>query len=186
MYSSAICLVGFAVVHERCEFWCPLNCISHFLPGHMAFLFYQHLPMAIHAASTPDIVEICITKVSHTFFPILCFLILLDFGMTNSPPTFQHMTNNIFNDLYAKLIVSLDDLMVFTKGKSWQGHRAIVKEVLQCLYKNNLFAKPEKCVFSADKVDFLGMTIEKGSVGMQIKKVNIIFNCPAPTKLKQL
>ena len=54
------------------------------------------------------------------------------------------------------------------------------------MYENDLFTKPEKCVFSADKVDFLGMTIEKGGVSMQIKKVDAILNWPALTKLKQL
>ena len=106
------------------------------------------------------------------------------FDMTNSPPTFQQMMNDIFNDLYAVLIIYLDDLMVFTKGKSQQEHEAIVKEVLQCLHENNLFAKPEKCVFSAEKVDFLEMAIKKGNVGMQIKKVNAILNWPAPNKCK--
>ena len=40
------------------------------------------------------------------------------FGMTNSSPILQQMMNNIFNNLYAVLIVYLDDLMVFTKEKS--------------------------------------------------------------------
>ena len=84
------------------------------------------------------------------------------------------------------LIIYLDNLMVFTKGMSWQEHETIVKEVLQCLHENDLFAKPEKYIFFADKVDFLGITIEKGDVGMDIKNLNAILNWPAPIKLKQL
>ena len=37
------------------------------------------------------------------------------FNITNSFPTFQQMMNNIFNNLYAMLIIYLDDLMVFIK-----------------------------------------------------------------------
>lgn len=86
--------------------------------------------------------------------------------------------------MYVVLIIYPDDMMIFTKKKTNEEHKAIVKEVLLHLRKNNLYLKPEKCVFSADKVDFLGMTINKNGIRMQSKKVNTILNWPAPIKLK--
>ena len=56
--------------------------------------------------------------------------VVMYFDMTNSPSIFQQMMNDIFNDLYAVLIIYLDDLMTFTERKSQQEHEAIVKEVL--------------------------------------------------------
>jgi len=46
------------------------------------------------------------------FEPLVMF-----FGMTNSPATFQTMINDIFRDLIAKgiMVVYLDDILIFTR-----------------------------------------------------------------------
>jgi len=46
------------------------------------------------------------------FEPLVMF-----FGMTNSPATFQTMINDIFQDLIAKgiMVVYLDDILIFTR-----------------------------------------------------------------------
>jgi len=48
------------------------------------------------------------------FEPLVIF-----FGMTNSPATFQTMMNNIFQNLIAEgiMVVYLDDILIFTKTK---------------------------------------------------------------------
>ena len=49
------------------------------------------------------------------FEPLVMF-----FGMTNSPATFQTMMNDIFQNLIAKgiMVVYLDDILIFTKNTS--------------------------------------------------------------------
>jgi len=44
-------------------------------------------------------------------------LLVMFFGMTNSPATFQTMMNNIFQDLIAKgiIVVYLNDILIFTR-----------------------------------------------------------------------
>ena len=61
------------------------------------------------------------------------------FGLCNSPATFQMMMNEIFTDMEDVVIVYIDDIMIFTKGNLAQ-HQAKVKEVLQQLHGNDLFA----------------------------------------------
>ena len=69
------------------------------------------------------------------------------FGLTNSPVTFQAMMNDLLRDLVVeeKVAVFIDDVMVATETE--EGHDEIVEEVLRRLEENDLFVKPEKCVW---------------------------------------
>ena len=88
-----------------------------------------------------------------SFKPTIMF-----FGLCNSPTTFQTMMNKIFADMEDVVVVYIDDIMIFTKGNLVQ-HQAKVKEVLQQLHDNDLFAHPEKCSFNKTKVEYLGMFV---------------------------
>ena len=76
--------------------------------------------------------------------------------------------------------------MYLHKKQIRQTHSEVVKEVLHRLHENNLYAKPEKCVFNTQKVDFLGITVSADGIGMQNNKVDAILDWPTPMKLKQL
>ena len=108
------------------------------------------------------------------------------FGFSNAPATFQAMMNNILGDLICKgkVMVYLDDILVF--GNDKKEHRKIVKEVLKRLRENDLFAKAEKCFFEQDKIEYLGMIISKGHVAMDEKKVSGVLEWPVPTKVKHV
>ena len=76
------------------------------------------------------------------FEPLVMF-----FGMTNSPATFQTMMNDIFQNLIAKgiVVVYLDNILIFTKTE--EEHVQTVRWVLQVLKENKLFLHLEKCEF---------------------------------------
>ena len=76
-----------------------------------------------------------------SFEPMVMF-----FGLTNSPATFQAMMNDLLRDLVVeeKVAVFIDDVMVATETE--KGHDEIVEKVLRRLEKNDLFVKPEKCM----------------------------------------
>ena len=80
------------------------------------------------------------------------------FRLCNSPAMFQTMMNEIFADMEDVVVVYIDDIMIFTKG-SLAEHQAKVKEVLQCLRNNDLFAHPKKCSFDKTEVEYLGMFV---------------------------
>ena len=80
------------------------------------------------------------------------------FGLCNSPATFQTMMNEIFANMEDIVVVYIDNIMIFTKG-SLAEHQAKVKEVLQRLCDNDLFACPEKCSFDKTEVEYLGMFV---------------------------
>src|SRR6202040_1325242 len=85
------------------------------------------------------------------------------FGLMNSPATFQNFMNHIFKDLIHQCVVSvyMDDILIHTTTHSQ--HQQIVKEVLRILRDNDLFLKPEKSIFHADDVEYLGMIVGKRS-----------------------
>jgi len=71
-------------------------------------------------------------------------LIVIFFGMTNSPATFQAIMNKILRDMIneGKVAVSVDNVLVGTETE--KGHDEIVEEVLRRLEENDLYVKPEK------------------------------------------
>jgi len=93
------------------------------------------------------------------------------FGLTNSPATFQTMMNDLLRDLVVeeKVVVFIDDVMVVTGTE--EGHDEIVEEVLKRLEENNLFVKPEKCVWKVREIGFLGVIIGEDGVRIEREKV---------------
>ena len=74
-----------------------------------------------------------------SFKPMVMF-----FGLTNSPVTFQAMINKLLRDLInmGKIAVFIDDMIVETEEE--EGHDELVAEVIKRLEENNLYVKPEK------------------------------------------
>jgi len=100
------------------------------------------------------------------FKPLVMF-----FGMTNSPATFQTMMNNIFQNLIAEgiVVVYLDDILIFTKTE--EEHVQAVQRVLQVLKENKLFLQREKCEFYKQWIEHLGLVISENKVSMDLVKV---------------
>uniref|UniRef100_A0A0W0F4H4 RNA-directed DNA polymerase n=1 Tax=Moniliophthora roreri TaxID=221103 RepID=A0A0W0F4H4_MONRR len=71
--------------------------------------------------------------------------LVMYFGLTNSPATFQTMMNDIFQDLVLEGVVCvyLDNILVFTKTKEEHDH--ILSLVLECLCEHKLYLCIEKC-----------------------------------------
>jgi len=100
------------------------------------------------------------------FKPLVMF-----FGMTNSPATFQTMMNDIFQNLIAEgiVVVYLDDILIFTKTE--EEHVQAVQRVLQVLKENKLFLQREKCEFYKQWIEHLGLVISENKVSMDLVKV---------------
>jgi len=67
------------------------------------------------------------------------------FGLTNSPATFQAMMNKLLRDLIntRKVAAFIDDVIV--RIESEEGYNELVEEVIKRLEENNLYIKLEKC-----------------------------------------
>ena len=109
------------------------------------------------------------------FEPLVMF-----FGMTNSPVTFQTMMNNIFRTLIAKgiVVVYLDDILIFMRTE--EEHERAVWRVLEVLVEHKLFLHPEKCEFHRKEIEYLRLVISENKVAMDPVKVARVYDWPTP------
>ena len=81
--------------------------------------------------------------------------LVLPFGLTNAPATFMHLMHSIFREcLDDFIIIFLDDILVYSKGLGDHIHH--VRQTLEVLRQNKLYAKVSKCAFFQSSVKYLG------------------------------
>jgi hypothetical protein len=126
------------------------------------------------------------TKFGH-WEPLVMF-----FGLTNSPSTFQEMMNVIYKEVIEKhaqrgtiIRIYMDDIAIATTG-TMQDHIDAVRDVLRVAEQHDLYFKLSKCTFHASSIDYLGVIIEKGMTRMDPVKIAGIKNWPTPTKVKDV
>ena len=78
----------------------------------------------------------------------------------------------------------MDDVLIVSKGK--KKHQKATHELLDILEANDLFLKPEKCVWEQPSVDYLGLILEEGVTHMDLAKVAGIASWPTLTMVKQV
>lgn len=112
--------------------------------------------------------------------------LVMFFGLTNSPATFQAMMDDIFRDLILnqQIVVYMDDILIFLR--TLQEHQSVVREVLQRLRKNKLFLKLDKSTFETEETDFLGVIVGKGRSQMDQIKTKAIDEWSTPKNLREL
>jgi hypothetical protein len=103
--------------------------------------------------------------------------LVLPFGLTNAPATFMHLMQTIFKDLLDKsVIVFLDDILIYSK--TLEEHEQHIRQVLELLRKEKLYAKLSKCEFFQKEIGFLGHTLSGQGKGMEEDKVKAIREWP--------
>ena len=108
------------------------------------------------------------------------------FGITNSPAIFQAIINEILRDLIneEKVAAFVDDVLVGTETE--EGYNEIVEEILKRLEENNLYIKPEKCMWKLWKIGFLGVVIRPNRIEIEKEKVNGVLSWPEPKNVKDV
>jgi len=110
------------------------------------------------------------TTLEGFFEPMVMF-----FGLTNSPATFQVMMNELLRDLIntGKVAAFIDDIIVGTEME--EGHNELVAEVIKKLEENDLYIKPEKYKWKVWEVGFL-VVIELEGIKMEEEKVKEVLD----------
>ena len=98
------------------------------------------------------------------------------FGITNSPATFQMMMNEILRDIInkGKVAAFVDDILVEIETE--EGHDKIMEEVLKRLEENDLYVKPEKCMWKVQKIGFLEVVIGPNKIKIEKEKVGGVLS----------
>jgi len=116
-----------------------------------------------------------------SFEPTVMFL-----GMTNLPATFQAMMNEILRDMIneGKVAAFVDNMSVGTETK--EGHDEMIEEVLKRLEENDLYIKPEKCVWKVQKIGFLEVVIGPNEIKMEKEKVDRVLSWSEPKSVRDV
>ena len=96
------------------------------------------------------------------------------FRMCNSPAMFQKMMDEIFKDKIheAWVITYMDNILVFTKDLHGNlGNITLTRRIIWKLKDNNLYLKPEKCLFWETQVDYLGFMLSENRMAMDPVKL---------------
>jgi hypothetical protein len=115
------------------------------------------------------------------FKPLVMF-----FGLTNSPATFQTMMNEIFQDLIMEGVVCvyIDNILIYTQ--TLEEHCCISQLVMEQLRKHKLYLWLDKCKFEQTQIEYLGLIISEGQVEMDPVKVAGVADWPKPQSKKKL
>jgi len=109
---------------------------------------------------------------------------VMPFGLTNAPSTFQDMMNHVLSDLLdVGVLAYMDDILVYSGTRSEHDH--LVKEVLRWLQDKGLAVSPEKCVWRAQEVEFLGYVIGREGIKMSNDKVEAVLSWKIPKSVTE-
>jgi hypothetical protein len=110
---------------------------------------------------------------------------VMSFGLTNAPAYFMYLMNKVFMEYLDRfVVVFIDDILVFSK--TMQEHEEHLRQVLEKLRSNQLYAKFSKCEFWLTEVAFLGHVISDGGVSVDLGKVKDVFNWMPPTIVSEI
>ena len=116
-----------------------------------------------------------------SFEPMVMF-----FGLTNLPATFQTMMNKILQNLIntRKVVSFIDNVIIEMKGE--KEHDELVEEVVKRLAENNLYVKLEKYKWKVREIGFLGVVIGPEGIKMKEEKMKGVLDQPTPQGVKDV
>lgn len=109
----------------------------------------------------------------------------LPFGLKNAPSVFSRLMQIVLAGLHWHCaLVYMDDVIVYSPP--FTQHLNDVEQVFGKLEAANLKIKPEKCVFAAKEVPFLGHIIGRGGVSTDPAKIKAMVEYPEPKNVDDL
>lgn len=111
--------------------------------------------------------------------------LVIPFGLTNAPSTFQATMNDVFRPYLRRFVlVFFDDILIYSQ--TWDAHLEQSKLVLSLLRKHKLVAELSKCLFGKTSVDYLGHVISSKGLFVDPVKIISIQQCPTPRVVKDI
>lgn len=129
----------------------------------------------------PDDVKKTAFRTHHGHYEFL----VMAFGLTNAPATFQALMNDILAPFLRRFVlVFFDDILIYSS--SWAEHLQLVRAVLLVLQEHQMVLKRSKCLFGEEKVTYLGHIVSASGVAMDPSKVEAVAEWPQPRTVRAL
>ncbi|KAD2805171.1 hypothetical protein E3N88_38548 [Mikania micrantha] len=105
--------------------------------------------------------------------------LVMSFGLTNAPAAFMDLMNRVCRPMLDRsVIVFIDDILVYSKNEG--DHACHLREVLETLRREKLYAKFSKCAFWLHEVQFLGHVINEDGILVDPSKIQAVTNWSLP------
>jgi hypothetical protein len=110
------------------------------------------------------------------------YLVML-FGLTNAPASFQRWMNEILSEYLDVFCIGyLDDILIYLDNL--EQHCQHVKMILRMVEEVGLTLKASKCKFHTNKTEYLGYIISPTGIKMDPEKVRAVAEWREPTNVK--
>jgi hypothetical protein len=111
---------------------------------------------------------------------------VMTFGPTNALACLQCFMNHIFQPLQdrypGRFENYMDDCSIAIREGELELHRQITREFFNILRENNLFLRPQKCLFEVEEMDFLGMQLNREGITIDPGKIKGLMDWPRTLK----
>ncbi|KAD7478106.1 hypothetical protein E3N88_01242 [Mikania micrantha] len=105
--------------------------------------------------------------------------LVMSFGLTNAPAAFMDLMNRVCRPMLDRsVIVFIDDILIYSKSEG--DHACHIREVLEMLRREKLYAKFSKCAFWLREVQFLGHVISPEGIMVDPAKVEAVMKWNPP------
>jgi transposase InsO family protein len=110
---------------------------------------------------------------------------VLPMGLCNSPGIFMQLMNDTFADFLNKFVlVFLDDIIVYSN--SLEEHEQHVRQALNRLRQQRLYAKASKSALCKREVEFLGHMVGVNGLRVMEDKIEAVRDWPTPKNIREL
>ncbi|CAI7815254.1 unnamed protein product [Closterium sp. NIES-54] len=111
--------------------------------------------------------------------------LVVPFGLTNAPATFQAEMNHILRPLLDEcVVVYLDDILIYSRDM--KQHIEHLRRIFEILRRDKFYVKLSKSEFALKKVHFLGHMVSAQVVHVDPKKIEAVRTWKTPESVKDL
>ena len=105
--------------------------------------------------------------------------VVMPFGLTNAPAAFMDLMNRVCRPMLDRsVIVFIDDILVYSKTR--EDHEVHLREILETLRRERLYAKFSKCEFWLREVQFLGHVVNQKGIMVDPAKISAVMKWEIP------